>query len=77
MSLADQFEQALSAQEPTAYLREVVRCLLAQGYEREAVVAELESCRHVLQQGRRAGDEDIVLEVMDFIDGWCGPHAAV
>jgi hypothetical protein len=71
---AKQFRQALRAPQPTEALRAVVRCLLAQGYEREAVAAELESCRRVLQRDGREADEDVVLEVMDFLAGWCSPY---
>ena len=77
MSPAEQFDQALRAQEPMECIREVVRCLLSQGYEREAVATKLESFRRLLQQGGRDADEDVVLEVMDFLAGWCSPHMAL
>jgi hypothetical protein len=34
------------------------------------VVARLEA----LRSGLSDADEDIVLEVLDFVTGWCSPH---
>jgi hypothetical protein len=77
MSWAEQFEQALKASDPTVELREVVGCLLAQGHERQAVAEELQRFRSLLQRSGREEEEDIVLEVMDFLAGWCSPHMAL
>jgi hypothetical protein len=33
-----------------------------------------ETARQELREARRDAADDIVLEVMDFIAGWCSPH---
>jgi hypothetical protein len=68
------FEEALASSEPLWELRGVVRGLLADGHAREAVLADFEQFRLVLQAAHRESDEEIVLEVMDFVAGWCSPH---
>jgi len=35
------------------------------------VVAKLEA----LRTGLNDSDDDVVLEVLDFVTGWCSPHA--
>jgi len=34
----------------------------------------LEEFRLVLGSRGREDDQDVVLEVLDFLTGWCGPH---
>jgi hypothetical protein len=68
------FEEALASAEPLWELRGVVRGLLADGHEREAILDDFERFRLVLQAAGRDSDEDVVLEVMDFVVGWCSPQ---
>lgn len=74
MNVEKRFNQALKSPQPIWSLREVVQDLLAQGRRRETVLADLEYFQDVLQEKEREEDEDIVLEVMDFLTGWCSPH---
>lgn len=68
------FEEALASTEPLWELRGVVRGLLADGHDRDEILADFERLRLVLQATNREADEEIVLEVMDFVVGWCSPH---
>ncbi len=75
-SLHGQFDEALHSTDPFGQLREVVRGLLAEGHEYDALYAELQ--HYVVEELRAAGredDEDVVLDVMDYLTGWCGPDA--
>ncbi len=74
MSVEKQFNEALSAEHPLWGLREVVQSLLAQGQEHDALIAALERFRGSLHDTGRDKDEDIVLEIMDFLTGLCSPH---
>lgn len=77
MGLHQQFDEALHAADPLRRLVEVVHGLLAQGYEREVLVEEFECFRKVLQEAGREEDEDVVLDVMDSLVGWCSPGARI
>jgi hypothetical protein len=78
MSLGEEpFAQVLHTQQPRVRLRETVRSLLDQDRTREALLADLEHFRGVLREAGRDEDEDVVLEVMDFLVGWCSPHMKV
>jgi hypothetical protein len=67
---------ALESREPLLALREVVGQELAEnGDDRRRVLNDLEALRLV---SRRAGlNEDAILDVMDFVTGWCSPHEAI
>jgi hypothetical protein len=57
-------------------LRDVV--VLELKYQnRDAIQRKLELFRETLRGADREADDDIVLEVMDFIAGWCSPHERV
>jgi hypothetical protein len=52
-------------------LEQIVKDLLAQGYSKESILAEFESFR---KKTMDEDYEDVVLDVMDFLTGWCSPH---
>lgn len=68
------FNNALNSPQPMWSLREAVQHLLTMKQTQEAVLAELEDFQALLQNEEREEDEDVVLEVMDFLTGWCSPH---
>jgi len=80
LSIQDQqlFEDSLCAPDPTGALSNVVRLLLKEsGKTRQDILAELEALRNVLREQGRDADEDVVLEVMDFLVGWSSPHMSM
>ncbi len=68
------YEEALSSAEPLERLRAVVRGSLERGETRERLIGELRALRRALQAGGRHGDEDVALDMMDFLTDWCSPH---
>lgn len=66
---SDFFEEAL---------RELAGELLRSGVPRDAVYQELEALRPLLAQEWGMEDaEDQVLDVMDYVAGWCSPHMKI
>jgi len=55
-------------------LRDVARDALAQGYEKDALIEDFESVRAQLDEQGDEEREDAVMEVMDFLYGWCSTH---
>ncbi len=55
-------------------LRDVARDALAQGYDKNALIEDFERVRARLDEGGEEECEDAVMEVMDFLYGWCSPH---
>ncbi len=77
MDHSNRLLQALAADQPLQRLREEVQSLLAKGYDRETLLAQLEGLRQRVRQEGRESDEDVILDVMDFLTGWCRPGLAI
>jgi hypothetical protein len=74
MDIKEQLRKALACEQPLQILTELVRNLLAQSWERDRILTECESLRKELRQEGKEDEEDIVLELMDFLTGYCSPH---
>ncbi len=74
MAVATRFERALGSPNPVAALRRLAQQLLDGGSEPAAVRTQFEEVRRRLREEAREADEDAVMDVMDFLDGWCSPH---
>ena len=68
------FEEALRSTEPIHQLRSLALNLSSQGQDRAAILAVFEDARRQLRSDDREADEDAVMDVMDFLTGWCSPH---
>lgn len=74
MAITSDFQAALASEEPREGLRQAVAHELQGGASRENVLAQLEQLRADLRARDRENDEDVVLEVMDFVTGFCSPN---
>jgi hypothetical protein len=74
VSIIDEFNAALASGDGLAGLRAAVERELQSDAPRERVICQLEAlCTHPRADGRDT-DDDVVLEVLDFVTGWCSPH---
>jgi hypothetical protein len=71
------FEQALKTESPALSLRASLAAMLSRGASRESLLRDLDDIRRELRATRREPDEDVVLEVMDFLEGWSSPHLSL
>ena len=76
MSLENCFEEALRSSDPVEGLRSVALRLRAEGQEQENILAKFETPAH-LREANRADDEDIIMDVMDCLVGWCSPQMRI
>lgn len=74
MTVNLRFEEALRSIDRPSALRRLAQDLLNEGRSSDNVQSEFESVRQQLRKDGRADDEDAVMDVMDFINGWCSPH---
>ena len=74
MQLEKSLEEALQSAEPVLRLRDLVRQWMSQGKEKTTVLGLLEESREELRRAGREQDEDVVMDVMDFLLGWCSPQ---
>ena len=54
-------------------IRALVEELRRKGEQKEAILARMQELRGSVSSEQ----EDILLEVMDFLVGWCSPHAKI
>lgn len=71
------WEEALGGDAPTAALRGAVVDARSSGGDKDALLRQLGALRAHLAGSAREDDEDVVLEVMDFLAGWSGPHMRI
>jgi hypothetical protein len=74
MNPDDLIEQALRSKDPVEELRSLAQRLITQGQDQPTILALFEQTRQRLRRENREADEDAVMDVMDFITGWCSPH---
>jgi hypothetical protein len=74
MTFEENLDQALHAPDRLNSLRSLAITLLSQGQGRVAVLKMFEGARQRLRQAGREAEEDAVMDVMDFVTGWCSPH---
>jgi len=68
------YHAALDSPQPLVGMRELVQRELEDRVPREVVLSQLEELRARLRMDGMDAQEDAVLEVMDFVTGWCSPH---
>jgi hypothetical protein len=69
------FDAALASDAPLMALRSAVADELdTRDGDKATVYQELRELREMLRHDGRTADEDVVLDVMDFVVGWCSPH---
>lgn len=74
MKRDNDLEKALKDPQPFVQLRNLVQQWLAQGQDRQMILDRFEQARLPLRTEGREADEDVLLEVMDCLVGWCSPH---
>jgi hypothetical protein len=79
MENLEEFESAVRSTEPVEALRKLALEFAARGYSKDRVRELFQQFLVRLQEGTadREADEDAVMDVVDMIDSWCGPHACL
>jgi hypothetical protein len=74
MTTLETIERALHSPSPFDELRSLVKQLFADGQDDQQVYDLFESVRGQLRREGREVQEDVVMEVMDCLVGWCSPQ---
>jgi hypothetical protein len=77
MSIDPRVQDALNSPDPLNRLRSLVQALHDQGQEQSAILELFEKTRQQLHETGRDRDEDVIMEIMDFLVGWCSPHMSL
>jgi hypothetical protein len=74
MTRNKRFEKALDSPNPVEALRSLVLELSQEGSDKATILELFEQERQRLRATHREADEDAIMDVMDFLVGWCSPH---
>lgn len=74
MAVDLRIEAALRTSDRVRELRRLAQQLLDEGSTLEQLCHQFEHLRQELRAAGREDDEDAVMDVMDFLGGWCSPH---
>jgi hypothetical protein len=77
LSRSELFLKCVSEPNPESSLMAAVLDARASGVEKSSILADLEDLRRELREARREDRDDVVLEVMDYVTGWCAPHMRI
>ena len=75
MKHQERFETAPCFGEPLAALSSLVLELSAEGHKKAEILKLFENYALCLRKNNRESDEDLLMEVMDALTGWCHPSA--
>ena len=73
----DRFAEALASARPFDSLSEAVRALVDRGDPPQGIYDQLQVFALELRADGRETDEDIVLDVMDLLVGFCAPEMRI
>jgi hypothetical protein len=73
MNTQDLFENAVQTGASNRALWEIAARLLDAGTTHDELYSELEVLMLRLRSEGREADEDRIMDVMDYVVGWCGP----
>jgi hypothetical protein len=71
------FEEALRSPDRLERLRSLALRLQSQGQDHAEIIAKFENARQQLREANREPDEDVVMDAMDCLVGWCSPQVRI
>ena len=77
MNDLEALKQSFKSKQGSLASRAIAVALIVGGVSKDSLMDDLEGLR---KEFRALGDgdaEDIVLEVMDYVSGWCSPHMRI
>jgi hypothetical protein len=73
INLRDDLTTAMQSPSPAVRLRDSIKSLVDAGTDRDALCTELQH----LRKSASEAEEDVILEVLDFLAGWCHPDMKI
>ena len=77
MNDIEDLKSSIKSRQDSVVLRDIARSLLDAGMTRESLLGSLEHLRSEFQNAGDSEAEDITLEVMDYLVGWCSPNMRI
>lgn len=77
MNIDELLENALGSKNPFENLRSLLKELISKGYDREKLIGDLTQFHVKLMELKRESDDDLVLDMLDSLTGWCSPQMVI
>jgi hypothetical protein len=77
MTVDERIEVALHSPEPFKQLHALAVDLLDQGSDRATVIQDYKRVQDRLRAADREAEEDVLMDVLDCLEGWCSPHMRI
>lgn len=77
MRLEAEVHKALKSASPLVTMRSLLLHQIDGGRPREVLYQDLASLHLYFEEAGREIEDDLVLEAMDLVAGWCSPHVAL
>jgi len=74
MPIDPRIQEALDGPDSLNQLRLLVKKLQSQGLSSDSILQLFEQARRQLREQGREQEEEVIMEIMDFLVGWCSPH---
>ena len=74
MNFENEIEKGLASEAPFLHLRSFLQELLDSGESKEKVLQSLAEYRKKLLLPNQEKEDDMLLDMMDYVAGWCSPH---
>ena len=74
MDLENEIRNALASPSPTLYLWTILKALIDKGESKENLLNIFSNMRKNLSLPSQDAEDDLILEMMDFLTGWCSPN---
>lgn len=74
MEIRSQIEAILQGENSDKDLYEMVKQLIAECHPKEVLLKQFEELHLDLMPAGKEKEDDIILDIMDYLAGWCSPH---
>lgn len=74
MDIKQQVEAALLSGYSNNDLQKMVKLFLTDGYSNELLIKQLNELHMEFMTTGKEKEDDLILEILDNLEGWCSPH---
>ena len=74
MDRISEFRKCIWAMDSSSCLRRTIEQMMALGIDKDSILADLNVLKSELRTSGNEKLEDVVLDAMDCVVGWCSPH---
>ena len=74
MDRISEFRKCIWAMDSSSCLRRTIEQMMALGIDKDSILSDLNVLKSEMRTSGNEKLEDVVLDAMDCVVGWCSPH---